>query len=118
MNTIPRFASHWTKCLSLAATMSLLALPAASRADADAAMDACLKAFVDANVPKEHPVRLEKARTVDGPLAGNEGPYRILLTATGAKSGKKIASGSCTVDRRGEIIAMTGRPVTPQLASR
>ena len=118
MNTISRFASHWTKCVSLAATMSMLALPAASRADADAALDACLKAFADANVPKEHPVRLQKVQTVDSPLNPHAAPYRIILTATGATSGKKIASGTCTVDRKGEIIAMTGRPATPQLASR
>jgi hypothetical protein len=110
MNTPTRYA--------IAMTMALLALPAASRADADAAMDACVQAFVDANIPKEHPVKVRKVQVAENPLNPPERAYRIVLTATGTKSGKRFARGTCTVDRHGEIIAMTARSSTPQLASR
>lgn len=105
---------------SIAASVALLALPVASRADvdADAAMDACVQAFVSANLPKDQPVSVRKIDTIDGPLAVQDRAYRIVLTATGKTSGKKLARATCIVDRDGQIVALNGRSATPRLASR
>ena len=114
--TNTRFARA-AKAVSIAASMTLL-VPSASRADADAAMDACVQAFVSANLPKDQPISVRKIDTIDGPLAAQDRAYRILLTATGKTSGKKLARATCIVDRDGQIIAMNGRSTTHQLAAR
>jgi hypothetical protein len=103
---------------SIAASVALLALPVASRADADAAMDACVQAFVSANLPKDQPVSVRKIDTIDGPLAVQDRAYRIVLTATGKTSGKKLARATCIVARDGQIVALNGRSPAPRLASR
>src|SRR5262245_47481199 len=104
--------------LSVATTVALLALPAASRADADAAMDACVQAFVDATVPKDHPVTVRRIEKAESPLTAHDRAYRIVLMATGAKSGKSFGRATCTTDRNGQVVAMTGRSGTTKLASR
>ena len=81
MNT--RFTSALLRSASLAASLALLALPITSHADSDAAMEACVQAFVSANVPKEHPIKVRKVNLVDGPLAVQERAYRITITARG-----------------------------------
>ena len=113
MNTSNRLAAA-LKSLSLAASVALVALPVASHADADTAMDACVKAFVTANLPSEQPVKVRKIDTVDGPLNAHDRAYRITLKAVGSTSGKTLARGTCIVDRDGDIVALNGRPTTPK----
>lgn len=98
------------------ATLALLASPLVSRADAEAqAMDACVQAFVAANLPKEQPVIVDKEHSVTGPLDAQTRTYRIVLIATGKTSGRQIAKNVCVANRAGEVIALDGRR-PPRLA--
>jgi hypothetical protein len=98
------------------ATLALLGCPLASRADAEAqAMDACVQAFVAANLPKEQPVVVDKQNFATGPLDMQTRTYRIVLIATGKTSGRQIAKSICIANREGAVIALDGRR-PPQLA--
>lgn len=108
-----------TKTLSLAAAMLLLATPFTSQAhDYDAAMDACIKAFVSSNVPKGHPVTVRKEDVAASPITIPARAYTIELSAKLAESGKYLARGSCFVDRSGAVTALNGKPLPQQLAAR
>ncbi|HET9445644.1 MAG TPA: hypothetical protein VFO35_05260 [Steroidobacteraceae bacterium] len=96
--------------------LSLLGSPLVSRADAvEQAMDACVQAFVAANLPKEQPVVVDKSKMASGPLDTRSRAYRIILKATGSTSGKEIAKGVCIANRDGEVVALNGRR-PPKLA--
>ena len=102
--------------LAVTTTLALLVSPLASRADAVAqAMDACVQAFVAANLPKEQPVIVDKENFAVGPLDAQSRTYRIVLIATGKTSGRQIAKNVCVANRAGEVIALNGRrpPLAP-----
>ena len=59
-----------SKSLSIAAATVLLAAPFTSQAgNEDAAMDACINAFVSANLPKEQPVKVRKEESAASPVS-------------------------------------------------
>jgi hypothetical protein len=92
------------------ATLALFGAPFASRADGFAqAADACVQAFVAANLPKEQPVVVDRDNFVGGPLDGQTHTYRIVLIATGKTSGRQIAKSVCIANRAGAVIALDGR---------
>ena len=92
------------------ATLTLLASPLASRADAvEQAMDACVQAFVAASLPKGQRVVVDKQNIARGPLDAHPRTYRLVLTATGTTSGRQIAKSTCVANRAGEVIALNGR---------
>ena len=103
--------------LAATTTLALLASPLASRADAVAqAMDACVQAFVAANLPKEQPVIVDTDNFAMGPIDAQSQTYRIVLIATGKTSGRQIAKNVCVANHAGEVIALNGRR-PPQLAA-
>jgi hypothetical protein len=92
------------------ATLALLGSPLASRADAvEQAMNACVQAFVAANLPKEQRVVVDKENFAAGPLDAQTRTYRIVLIATGKTSGRQIAKNVCVANRSGEVVALNGR---------
>jgi hypothetical protein len=104
--------------LAATTTLALLASPLASRADAVAqAMDACVQAFVAANLPKEQRVVVDKENFVTGPLDAQTRTYRIVLIATGKTSGRQIAKSVCVANRAGEVVALNGRRPQPAPAT-
>ena len=109
-----------TKTLSIAAATVLMAVPFTSQAaNDDAAMDACINAFVSSNLPKEQPVKaVHKQEVADSPIAIHSRSYKIIVSATGVESGKRLARGTCIVNRAGEVIALNGKPLPTKLASR
>jgi hypothetical protein len=114
MNTLSlsRFAS-------IVAVALALATPFASQAhDADAAMDTCIDAFVAARLPKERPVKVRKQAVDSSPIVMRSRAYRIVVTAKGADSGKRLARGTCIVNRDGEVVAFDGKPFAEKLAAR
>jgi hypothetical protein len=99
------------------ATLALLGCPLASRADAvEQAMNACVQAFVAANLPKEQPVVVDKENFAAGPLDAQSRTYRIVMIATGRTSGRQIAKSVCIANRAGEVIALNGRRPSQQVA--
>ena len=104
--------------LAVTTTLALLVSPLASRADAvDQAMDACVQAFVAANLPKEQPVIVDKENFAVGPLDAQSRTYRIVLIATGKTSGRQIAKNDCIANRAGEVITLNGRRPPPAQAT-
>lgn len=95
--------------------------PATSFAHTDAAIDACVQAFLSSDVAKGRKV------TVRTPAAYSYTPRPLLLTsrstvqvvAKGRDSGKQIARIVCETNGRGEIITVHGRPAAaiPALAA-
>ncbi|HEV8334509.1 MAG TPA: hypothetical protein VGQ22_24010 [Steroidobacteraceae bacterium] len=92
------------------ATLALLGSPLASRADAvEQAMDACVQAFVAANLPKGQRVVVDKQSIASGPLDAHSRTYRVVLIATGTTSGRQLAKSTCVANRSGEVISLNGR---------
>jgi len=103
--------------LAATTTLALLASPLASRADAvTQAMDACVQAFVAANLPKEQRVIVDTENFAISPHDAQSHTYRIVLIATGKTSGRQIAKNVCVANRAGAVIALNGRR-PPQLAT-
>lgn len=108
-----------SKSLSIAAAAVALAAPFATQAhDYDVAMDSCISAFVASSLPKEQPVKVRKENGINSPLSVHSRAYKIVVTAKGVESGKYLARGTCIVDRSGAVVALNGKPLTQQLASR
>lgn len=109
-----------TKTLSIAVTTVLMAAPFTSYAgNDDAAMDACINAFVASNLPKEQPVKaVHKEAVAASPISIHARAYKIVVSATGVESGKRLARGTCIVNRDGEVIALNGKPLNTKLAAR
>lgn len=106
-----------SKSLSIAAATLLLAAPFTSQANSDEAMDACINAFVAANLPKEQSVRVRKEEVAASPISVHARSYKIVVSAKGVESGKNLARGSCIVDR-GAVVSLNGKPLHTQLAAR
>lgn len=79
-------------------------------AHSDAAMDACINAFVSSSLEKERPYTVQKTDSAASPLDLQARAYRIALTATGKTSGKKVAKATCVVDRSGVVLSLNGKP--------
>lgn len=91
-------------------TLSLLGTPLVSSADGiEQALDACVQAFVAANLPKEQPVVVNKSHIASQPGDAQSRTFRIVLKATGSTSGRQLAKGVCVANRDGEVIALNGR---------
>jgi len=99
----------------LVALLPVFAAPLAAQADvvgahSDAAMDACINAFVSTSIEKERPYTVHKNESAASPLDQHARAYRIALTATGKTSGKKVAKATCVVDRSGVVLSLNGKP--------
>ena len=104
--------------LAVTTTLALLVSPLASRADAvEQAMDACVQAFVAANLPKEQRFIVDKENFSIGPIDAQARTYRIVLIATGKTSGRQIAKNVCIANRAGAVIALNGRRPPPAQAT-
>jgi hypothetical protein len=107
-----------SRSISIATATLLLAAPVASQAhDYSQAMDSCINAFVASSSIKEHPLTVRKEDSVASPISSQARGYKIIVSAKGVESGKYLARGSCTVDRKGAVIALNGKPLPTQLAA-
>jgi hypothetical protein len=107
-----------TRTQSFLITALLLTAPMLTQANSDAAMDACVKAFVSTSLEKERPFSVRKEESVDSPIDQHSRAYRISLKAVGKHSGKQVAKATCVVDRSGVVLSMNGKSLaTPTLAS-
>jgi len=88
----------------------LFAAPVLSHANEDAAMNACVKAFVSSSLEKERPFTVKTEESVNSALDQHARAYRIALKATGKNSGKQVAKATCVVDRSGVVLSLNGKP--------
>lgn len=103
------------KLILISASLPLLA-PAVGAANEAAAFDACVDAFVSANLPKEQKVHLKKLDTTRSPVSIHGRAYKISLSAKGVESGKQLATATCVVERDGTVIALNGKAIAPGLS--
>ena len=87
----------------------LLILSAAPAAHADAAMDACIDAFVAEHVPKDRKLKIRRVGPFNTSATGEE---RITLTAKGARSGTPLASATCIVNGDGSSVTLADASTT------
>ena len=97
------------RALPVVAAITLLLASLSAHANDDAAMDACIRTFVAATLPKEQPIRVEKSGPPPRALGAPSREYRIVLTARGTDTGKQIAKATCTVDHDRAVMAMNGK---------
>ncbi len=72
------------------------------------AADACIQAFVDNYLPKNHPVNVRKQLAPSSPLGTYAHQYTIDLSARLARSGNQLVTVRCTANSAGQIIALEG----------
>jgi hypothetical protein len=105
---------------SILALVALTALPFASHSrPGDAAVDACVKSFVDTYLPG-HPVRqVKKLAPPASPLDAFYAPrqYTIAMSAHGARSGELFAQARCVASRHGLVLVLDS-PATDEYVAR
>lgn len=92
------------------ALLPLSAVP--TLAHADAAMDACIKAFVNANLEKERPVKVRRVEMLNSPIYPRSSANTILLTARTKHGRQEIARATCVVEGDEVVLNTEGKPVT------
>jgi hypothetical protein len=97
------------KLILVAASVPLFAAPAVSFANEAAAMDACVNAFVSANLPKEQKIHSKILDQTHSPLDIHARYYKIVLSAKGVESGKQVATGTCIVKQDGTLVSVNGK---------
>jgi hypothetical protein len=102
--------------LSISTLASILAGLTPMQIHADPAMDACIKAFVEERVPKDRAIKIRKLEGPSTSLVASQSG-RITLTASGAKSGTRIASATCVVSEDGDSVALYDAQRPSTLAS-
>jgi LysR family glycine cleavage system transcriptional activator len=112
-----------SKSVSIAVATLALAAPFASRAGIhdiahDTAMNTCISAFVAASLPKQQPVTVQKEAGSTSPISFHSRTYKIVVNARGMESGKRLAHGTCIVDRSGQVVTFNGKPLNHKLAAR
>lgn len=102
--------------LSISVLASIFAGLTPMAIHADSAMDACIKAFVEERVPKDRAIKIRK---LSGPSTSVATPQsgRITLTASGAKSGTRIASATCVVTEGGDSVELYDAHTPSKFAS-
>ena len=116
MHPSSKFFPRASRLTLVVTTLSFLGTPLVSSADGiEQALDACVQAFVAANLPKEQPVVVNKSHIVGEATDAQSRTFRIVLKATGSTSGRQLAKGVCVANRAGEVIALNGRR-PPKLA--
>jgi hypothetical protein len=106
--------------LSILALVALAAVPFAAQAQpgADAAVDACVKSFVDTYLPG-HPIKqVSKQEPAPGPIDTYYAPrqYTIALAAYNARSGDLLAQARCVANRKGTVIVLDSPPAGEYVA--
>lgn len=114
-------ATRRTRKSLITALLPLIAVPMLTQvniahAGDDIAMDACIKAFTSANLPKEQRFSVRKIGAVDSPVVLPAKESTIFLTATGKQSGKRLAKATCVADSNGVVLTMTTKPAPVALA--
>lgn len=104
--------------IALSGLLVLASAPLVSQASpADRAVNACVQAFVEAQVPKDrivHVVKDRQSSLMD--RFHRQRAYTIALTAQGKQSGKVLAQARCVANVRGEVIVLDSPPPSTYVA--
>ena len=98
--------------LSILALAAISPLTQAATGGPDAAVNACVKAFVSTYLPN-HPVKATKTTGFANPTSialWQPRRYTIALSAVGTKSGEILAEARCIADHEGIVIVLDRTP--------
>lgn len=99
------------RSLALTGLVVLAVAPLGAQAHgSQKAADACIQAFVDNYLPKNHPVNVRRQLAPTSPLSAYAHRYTIDLSARLARGGDQLVSVRCTANSAGQIIALEGPP--------
>lgn len=91
--------------VSLAALIAA-ALPAASQANDNPALDLCVDKFVKAVVPADYPAEIRRDSIVASIKPINATKSKVILIARGETDDKVYGRAQCTIHRKGSIVSM------------
>ena len=104
---------------SILAVIALAAVPFASQANGgDAAVDACVKSFVDGYL-SGHPVKkVRRDAPIETAVERYYAPrqYTVALSAHGVRSGDLLAQARCVASKSGIVIVLDNPPADEYLA--
>ena len=102
------------KKAALFAAVVVASAPLASEArqGPSAAVDACVKSFVESYLPERTVREVKKHIPAAGPIDAYYSPreYTVALAAYGADSGKMLAQARCVANNRGVVIVLDSPP--------
>lgn len=110
---------HTRGAFRVAAALAFLAAPVASHADpSSAAVDVCVKSFVDAYLSKDRIVQVIKPSDPVDVFDYVYAPetYTIALTAREVRSGDVLAQARCIASRRGKVTVLDSPPIDSYLS--
>lgn len=87
-------------------TLIAAALPVASQANDNPALDLCVEKFVAAVVPADHPAEIRREDIVASIKPINGMKSKVTLIAKGETDAKLYGRASCTIHRKGSIVSM------------
>ncbi|MBB6095135.1 hypothetical protein HNQ60_004025 [Povalibacter uvarum] len=90
----------------LLAALATLASPIASQAAGTHGVDACMKKFINGQLPEGTTVRIGEPEGISGADFRLGSRPRIVVHAVGETTGKDYGSARCVVNRRGDLVAM------------
>jgi predicted Zn-dependent protease len=105
------------KYASPLAMASLAAVLTAPLSHAEPALDACIQAFVQSTLPPDQPVKIRKMSDASSPLDTYGATREVLIDARITRTGQRIAQATCTVNWKGEVIALNGAPYKQRIAT-
>jgi hypothetical protein len=91
--------------ISLAALVAA-ALPVASQASNNPALDLCVEKFVQAVVPANYAAEIRREDIVASITRIDDVKSKVNLIAKGEKDAKLYGRASCTIHRKGSIVSM------------
>lgn len=91
--------------ISLAAFVAA-ALPVASQANDNPALDLCVEKFVQAVVPANYQAEIRREDIVASIKPINSTKSKVMLIAKGQTDAKLFGRASCTIHRKGSIVSM------------
>jgi hypothetical protein len=96
-------------CLAAAAVVSLA--PLAGQAAPARSLDTCIDAFVSQHLPSGHRIaQVRKVRPSRDAFDNFRSRFTYRVRANGVDTGEEIASATCVVSRKGELLAMRVEP--------
>ena len=102
---------------AIAALVALGATPLASQAASPAALNACIKSFVETYLPERTVHHVIKHDTARPHTLFSARDYSVLLSAHGVKSGELVAEARCIANRDGIVVVLES-PVLAQHKAR
>jgi hypothetical protein len=92
--------------MALLAALTAAAVPVASRASDNPALERCVQIFVKEVVPADHSVKIRREDILASIKAVSATRSKVTLLAQGEKHAELFGRASCVIERSGLLVAM------------